>query len=305
MQNWWKPACAAFAAALLASCGDEAPDVPAANGATNLSAGPVAAFPDESLVTLAGTVVSARPGQFVLNYGSGTITVEMDDWDWYREGGMLVPGDRVTVSGRLDRNLLARDSIEASAVFVDELNTVYFASGADEEQLGLLTVPPLPAGKVDATGRVTAIEGREFIIGSPTGAVVVDTSRMADNPLDAQGSPQIEVGDRVYVWGDLDLSLPEGAELRADAVISLSVDRLKTARRSAQEGADRSGATANDPAPDGGSGAPRAKAERPAPDQEGKSPIGTSPNDPVDTQGAGLIADNARGIDADEGNKSR
>ena len=77
---------------------------------------------------------------------------------------------------------------------------------------------------IDSTGYVTAIEGREFTLGGDQGAIRVDTSQMAENPLDDDGFQQVDVGDRVYVWGDFDLSTRENSELMAKGIVSLTAD---------------------------------------------------------------------------------
>lgn len=165
---------------------------------------------DESLLTLAGTVVSATPGALTLDIGTETIAVEMDDWDWYKEGAALKAGDRVSVTGRVDKDLWEQKKIEASSVYVPKLGTTFFASAADEEDLATTVVQVDPV--ISARGYVTAVEGQEFTIGSLTGPVRVDFSRVAPKP-------SIKVGDRVFAWGELDLDLQEKAELMARGVV--------------------------------------------------------------------------------------
>lgn len=38
---------------------------------------------DRSWISLSGVVAATSNDSFVLDYGEGLITVEMDDWDWY------------------------------------------------------------------------------------------------------------------------------------------------------------------------------------------------------------------------------
>ena len=42
----------------------------------------VTTAPDESPVVLTGTIQSVSDDEFVLSYGTGAITVEMENWDW-------------------------------------------------------------------------------------------------------------------------------------------------------------------------------------------------------------------------------
>lgn len=224
---------AAAPLALLAGCGEARevedlktvdsetapPTVPASDAATRL-----AAATDRSWINLSGTVVSTLPNSFVLDYGPDTVTVEMDDWDWYREGKALVPGDPVVVTGRVDRDLWENKKIEASSVYAKNLNTYFYASGADEEDLAESTVYVAAAPAfADSTGYVTAIEGQEFTLGSAAGAIRVDMSQLSGT------KPQLKVGDRVYAWGDLDIDPREQSELMAKGVVLLTKDRTKTA----------------------------------------------------------------------------
>lgn len=227
-------AAAMAAALLLTGCGDadsEASPAPVADSAAEALAagGPdavkLAAIADSGWINLGGEVVSTLPTSFILDYGTGTVTVEMDDWDWYREGKALAEGDEVVVTGRVDNDLYDAKKIEASSVYVKDLNTYFYASGADEENLAVSTVYVTDAPSyIDSTGYVTAVEGREFTLGGDQGAIRVDTSQLAENPLDAEGFQQVKVGDRVYVWGDFDLSTRENSELMAKGIVSLTGD---------------------------------------------------------------------------------
>lgn len=225
------PSLAPFA--LLAACGDDAGvgearlgNDTAAVGAAGLDPETrLAAASDRSWINLNGTVVTTTPNSFVLDYGNDTVTVEMDDWDWFREGQALAPGDSVLVRGRVDNDLWQAKRIEADSVFVKNLNTHFFASSADEEDFGtsIVYVPPNPTpGTSDSTGFVTAVEGQELTIGTGTAAIRVDTSSLAANK-----KPAIKTGDRVYVWGDLDLDPQERTEIMAKGVVLLARDRTR------------------------------------------------------------------------------
>lgn len=202
---------------------------------------------DDSWVTLNGRVLSAGNDSFVLDYGDGTITVEMDDWDWYEEGNLLSAGDRVSVSGLIDDDFLEKRSIEASTVYVEDLNTYFYASAADEEDPYFVSttyyIQPLgDESQLSLTGTVGQVSGREFTLDTGTGSIQVDTSYMRYNPLDKQGFQRVSRGDKVSVSGELDLDFFEEREILADSVISLnqSSDR-KQNRRSGQRQQQSSG----------------------------------------------------------------
>ena len=231
--------------ALMAACGDNdaADETVSANGtaavgtAALVTEARLAAATDRSWINLSGTIVSKTPNSFILDYGDDTVTVEMDDWDWYREGQALASGDPVVVTGRVDDDLWQAKRIEASSVYARNLNTYFFASGADEEDLNTSTVyvPPAPPGS-DTTGYVTAMEGQEFTIGSGSTAIRVDMSSLAQ----AQ-KPAIKIGDRVYVWGDLDIEPRERAEIMAKGIVLLAKDRTKMSGNGQRAAAGESG----------------------------------------------------------------
>lgn len=223
---------AAAAIAALSACGNSRPvpeDHLEAKAPSNEAAQRLATAWDGNWITLSGRVVGTGADRFHLDYGSGRVTVEMDDWDWFLEGRALFPGDEVTVTGRIDDDLYEQKKIEASSVYVKTLGSIFYANPQDEEDLAgaNIYVPGTP-GWVVATGVVSGIEGREFSIGASTGDLQVDTAGMSDNPLDAQGRFQVKAGDRVQVWGRLNMDPRERAEIMAEGMAALKADRTKS-----------------------------------------------------------------------------
>jgi uncharacterized protein YdeI (BOF family) len=204
-----------------AQAGEAAPNGSAAAAAQNIAAG--------NVVSLRGRVIASQPSGFMLDYGSGRMLVEMDDWDWYQEGRAIKAGDEVIVTGQVDRDTFERSKIEASSVYVVNLGAYFYASGADEEDKGVSTTLLMPLGTSDVIGNVTAIEGSEVTIGHEGTSLRVDTAQMADSPLDDQGNLRVRVGDRVYAWGRLDVDPGEAGELMAQGLIVMRPDRTKTA----------------------------------------------------------------------------
>ncbi|GGD84638.1 hypothetical protein GCM10011515_00480 [Tsuneonella deserti] len=200
------------AALALSGCGDTS-EVQNADASVATVAKPV----NGDWITIDGVIASKFPDQFILDYGTGKIDVEMDDWDKTLEGVALLPGDKVSVTGRVDNDLFEKASIEASSVYVSNLNTTFFASGADEEDLGLHPVPETTLNSgVDYTGWVTGTWDKGFSLGAGPMLVRVDTSNVK-NPLVRNG---ISAGDRVYVWGDLAFKKGESV-LEADGLMRL------------------------------------------------------------------------------------
>ena len=186
---------------------------------------------DGDWIRLDGTIVSTAPSTFVLDYGDETITVEVDDWDLAREGVSLLPGDRVSVTGRVDKDIFLGAAIEASAIYLHEFDTVHYANAADEEEFGLAAVPLRAAADgVDYTGWVTGASKGGFKLGSGAMQINVDTSQLS-TPLAKEG---IDVGDRVYVWGDLELPADAEAKLMAEGLVEL-INGSKEKRTSGEE----------------------------------------------------------------------
>ncbi len=176
---------------------------------------------DQSWISLTGTVVHASPHDFVLDYGDGEITVEMDDWDWFPEGEHLLENDRVVVYGYIDDDFYERRTIEASSVFVRDLGTQFFASGVDDEEFRAMTyVDASP--QIDVSGVVHEIKGSEFELATAAGMIDVETRHMGYDPLDDEGFQRIEPGDRVRVSGELGYELFADRDLMADYVVSLN-----------------------------------------------------------------------------------
>ena len=175
---------------------------------------------DGSYISLSGTVTSSTPSSFVLDYGEGLVTVKMDDWDWYGDAYGILPEDDVTVYGYVDDDLYETTTIEASSVYVEDINTYYYASGADEESTAYVSTTWYDYDYT-VTGVVDSVSGREFTVDTGTRQMTVDTWQLGYNPLDEEGFLKIEKGDRVTVYGDLDLDVFGDREISAEAIVKL------------------------------------------------------------------------------------
>ena len=58
--------------------------------------------PDDTWISISGTVDSVSQDLFTLDYGDGTVIVEMDDGDRDADAYKLALGDEVTVYGLVD-----------------------------------------------------------------------------------------------------------------------------------------------------------------------------------------------------------
>lgn len=198
-----------------------------------LVAGPVSAqnpyvFPDDSWISISGTVASPTADSFSLDYGDGVITVEMDDWSTYGDVYSLLDGDAVTVYGRIDDDLYDLRTIEASSVYVEDLNSYFYASASDEDDAVTWTLPwtvvsPVVVAQTTLRGSVTEIspDMGEFTLAVGDVEMEVETERMSYNPLDDTGYQQVDVGDRVSVTGEIDNDFLEGQVFDAETIITL------------------------------------------------------------------------------------
>ena len=179
---------------------------------------------DDTWISVSGTVKSVSPDTFVLDYGKGTITVEMDDWDADADAYKVVAGDKVTVNGIIDDDLFEKRTIEASSVYVEGLNTYFYASAADEEDTYVTVTTPVVVASTSLVGKVTEVNGREFTLDTGLRKIIVDTDEMSYNPMDDEGFQKIKKGDRVSVTGTIDTDLFEEREVKASTIVTLSKD---------------------------------------------------------------------------------
>ncbi len=179
------------------------------------------AEPNNSWISLSGTVRSVGPDTFVLDYGEGLVTVAMDDWDNDADAYKVVEGDNVTVTGKVDDDLFETTSIEASAVYVEGLNTYFYADAADEEDTFVTLSTPILIASTTLQGTVTDVRDEEFTLDTGLREMTVTVEEMPYDPLDDEGFQKIEPGDRVSVSGEIDNGFFEGRELVADTIVTL------------------------------------------------------------------------------------
>ena len=182
------------------------------------------AMANNTWITISGSIESVSSDTFILDYGDGLITVEMDDGDRDADAYKLMTGDKVTVSGKIDDDFFEVATIEASSVYVENLGTTFFASAVDEETSeGLAAVVTVPIVVADAivTGTVSGVDNDEFTIDTGLRELNVDVGSMPFDPLDDEGFLKVDVGDRVKVRGDIDHDLFDGREIEADYIVEL------------------------------------------------------------------------------------
>jgi len=183
-------------------------------------------LPDATWIGMKGTVESVKPDSFVLDYSMSSIIVEMDDWDWYAEGSALKKGDKVTVYGDVDDDLFEVTSIEANSVYVEGLNSFFFASANDEED-PWRTATLVPSTETTIQGTVQSVKDRELTLDTGDGSLTINTLTMSYNPLDNDGFQQIDKGDRISITGQMDPAFFGNREFNAQSITTLSEDSKK------------------------------------------------------------------------------
>ncbi len=182
-------------------------------------------------ITLNGTVVSADPSGFELDYGEGRVRVEMDGWQWYHADYPIIEGNRVRVHGKIDDDRWETTSIAADSVFLKDLNTYFYANEMDGKDIDAQADSEDPDKVFILRGTIKQINGREFLLDTGTKEVKVDTLEMPYNPLDNEGYQRLKPGDYVQVSGELDVDFFEKAEIMANSVTTLIKDPSKKLER--------------------------------------------------------------------------
>jgi uncharacterized protein YdeI (BOF family) len=176
---------------------------------------------DDTWVNMTGTAIETGPDSFYLDYGQGTILVEMDDWSTDADAAPIFNGDEVRVYGEIDDDFSELATIEAESVYVENLG-VYFYANADDEESALFTnTAPIVVGQTEVIGTVTSVEGREFTVDKGNQMLTVDTIGMDYNPLDDRGFQQVDVGDLISVTGNMEENIIDTMELEADTLVIL------------------------------------------------------------------------------------
>ncbi|MEZ4424860.1 MAG: DUF5666 domain-containing protein [Gemmatimonadota bacterium] len=185
---------------------------------------------EDSWVSIDGQVQAVMGEEFRLDYGDGTIRVEMDELERWGDGYELRSGDAVTVSGLIDDDFFSSVEIEARTVYVERLGTYFYVEQNDDEE-DWFTDPivsifgPVEQSRMIVQGTVTEVSGDEFTLNTGTRRLTVDVDEMERNPLDEDGLQRVDVGDQVSVTGRMDRDLFEARELEAETVHRLRRER--------------------------------------------------------------------------------
>lgn len=178
---------------------------------------------DNSWISISGRAISPREESFTLDYGQGSITVEIGDAD---TGDAIAAGMPVTVYGRIDEKLFSEDAIEASSIYLEDPDRYIYASAAEEKADTYAPWPATSPGRQDratirgVVSRVNSGAG-EFVVDRGKKQITIDTKALGYNPMDERGFQKIESGDTVSVSGSFNPKFLEARILIADRIVSL------------------------------------------------------------------------------------
>jgi len=168
---------------------------------------------DGSWIGVSGTVEkSSSKGSFVLDYGEGTILVNVDPEATVPHE--FTANEAVTVYGILDEGFFKAATINARTVYLESMKS-YACSmdGADNKVASF--VPAIHTASI-VHGRVTKVSGDNFMVNEGGTMITVDASGMKGTTKG--DTPAVQVGDRVTVIGDINKSFFSGRKLAATSM---------------------------------------------------------------------------------------
>lgn len=167
---------------------------------------------DGSWIGVSGTVESTSAGSFVLDYGDGSIKVNVDPNA--ADPHEFKANEAVTVYGMLDEGFFKGSTINARTVYLDSQKSYACSSdGADRRVASF--VPAIHTGTV-IYGRVTKVSGDDFMVDEAGSMITVDASALKGKK--EADVPAIHVGDHVTVVGDINEGFFSGRKLEATSL---------------------------------------------------------------------------------------
>lgn len=181
--------------------------------------------PDESWISISGAVQDKRAHAFTLNYGNGSVIVEMDAESHSADVLPLQEGDKVTVLGVIDRDLFERTSIEASSVYVQKLDAYFHASAVNERGLAFFAETAGSGLNTFLQGVVTQTNEAYFLIDTGEREFRVDIKTFSNDLFKDPDSVHLLKGDVVRVTGKMDSDFLNRREFIAQTLKKIESDR--------------------------------------------------------------------------------
>jgi uncharacterized protein YdeI (BOF family) len=189
---------------------------------------PLAAYEDDAQIIVSGTVSNLSDDEFVLNVDGNAINVDFGEWDLLADPNLrnyMQNGQNVVVSGEVDKDWFSDDEIEAENIYFSQNYSYYYI---DDSQPAYNTSfsnnnnAMTDGSYVSTRGEITEISGREMTINSDGTSMKVDTAEMDYNPMAQELGMGLEVGDRVFVTGQIDDAFFDSKELSAESLIVIN-----------------------------------------------------------------------------------
>lgn len=184
-------------------------------------------YKDGAHVTVSGTVSNLTEDHFTINHAGKAVKVEYDDW---KDGAVedlrayLTNGEKVVVSGEVDKDWFSANELEADNIFFQQKQSYFYivdtnpAYYYDTEG----TQSPRDGSYVMTRGTVKTLDGDDFIVSSNGMEYRIETSALAVNPVTAKDGLTLKKGDRIYVNGEVDDNFFGKKEIEADTVIKIN-----------------------------------------------------------------------------------
>jgi hypothetical protein len=166
-----------------------------------------------SWIGIAGNVESTSPGSFVLDYGDGTIKVELEPSSTKQHA--FIKDEQVRVFGVVDAGFFKGKTIQAHAVYVESMKS-YVCTTEGAEAVCSTFAPTILSGVV-VYGRVTAVDKNSVKVDEGDRVIEIDTSALTSAESGAPQPAAVQVGDVVTVLGHMDEGL-FSRKLKADSI---------------------------------------------------------------------------------------
>lgn len=186
-----------------------------------LAANGLLGHPDESWITLSGEVQSVQDGSFTLDYGTGSVTVEVGGWGRFGDLRDRLSGKQVSVQGEVDDDLFGATRVEASSVYVKDLQTYFFTRASEDDAVFWFDLAR-PGEDADATlrGTISSVGNDAFTVDTGQQQIRVNTTVLRD----AEKRKPLQQGMLVRVTGDLASDFLDSREMTAVSVMILQPD---------------------------------------------------------------------------------
>ncbi len=188
----------------------------------------LAGYEDDSYIVVSGTIDTLEDDSFTINHQGNIVHVDFDDWGWDWDGEdlrhYLQKGEQVVVSGEVDKNWFLEDEIEANNIYFRQKNDYYYVADMNPAYYNTFdsTQKMHDGSYMSVRGTITKMDDDELTLNSQGNMLQIDISNLQYDPSDTQKATRVNVGDRVFVYGEVDKDIFEKKEIEADAMVKLN-----------------------------------------------------------------------------------